>query len=50
METFNLILLVVGILWSVVWFGVLLKLLLQPVRRGQNSAAGHLRDSASALL
>ncbi|HRD73214.1 MAG TPA: hypothetical protein PK027_11780 [Aquimonas sp.] len=50
MATFNLILLVVGVLWSVTWFGVLLRLLLQPTDRVPNVANAPLRDSARALM
>ena len=50
MATFNLILLVVGVLWSVLWFGVLLRLLLQSADRVPKLANARLRDSASALL
>ncbi len=50
MATFNLILLVVGVLWSVLWFGVLLRLLLQSADRVPELANARLRDSASALF
>jgi len=50
-ETFNLILLIVGTLWSVIWFGVLLKLLVSPAVDGKaERGSGQLRDSASALI
>lgn len=51
METFNLILLIVGTLWSVIWFGVLLTLLVSPAVGGTaECGSGQLRDSASALI
>ncbi len=50
MATFNLILLVVGVLWSVTWFGVLLRLLWQPTGRVAGVANASLRDSARARM
>jgi len=50
MATFNLILLVVGVLWSVTWFGVLLRLLLQPKEHVPDVANSPLRDSTHALM